>query len=177
MLPAIEYIPDSEVDAALDGQLRGLLSICFTGPQNERFKRQRYYSQMPRHRWIIREQGRVIAHVAVHDKSVGTPVGDLAIGGVAEVAVRPDFRGRGLVRQLIAAAHADLVWRGVPFAFLFGDHNVYESSGYVPVNNPLRFYDPSRNEWCVRPDASAMVALLGSTPWPEGEIDLRGPVF
>ena len=177
MLPPIEYIPDSEVGATLDEELRALLSTCFTVPHNERFKRQRFFSEMPQHRWLIREPGRVIAHMAVHDKSIGTPAGDFAIGGIAEVSVHPDFRSRGIVKQLVAAAHAALARRGVPFAFLFGNRDVYRSSGYLPVNNPLRFFDPARNEWCVRPDGAAMVAPLGSTPWPEGEIDLRGPTF
>jgi len=119
----------------------------------------------------------VIAHLAMHDKSIGSPAGDLAIGGVSEVSVHPDFRGRGLVKKLLVAAHAAFAQRGVPFAFLFGNGDVYRSSGYVQVKNPLRFFDPARNEWCVRPDGAALVARLGSTPWPDGEIDLRGPIF
>ena len=177
MIPAIEYLPDSDVDAVLDEQLRSLFSTCFTGPHNERFKWQRFYSEMPQHRWLIREPGRVIAHAAMHDKSIGSAAGNFAIGGIAEVSVHPDFRGRGLVKQLLAAAHAAAAQRVVPFAFLFGNRDVYRSSGYVPVKNPLRFFDPDRNGCYVRLDDTALVALLGPTPWPEGEIDLRGPIF
>src|SRR6266436_3571502 len=101
----IDYVPDSQVDAALDEQLRALLSACFTGPRNERFKAQRYCHEMPQHRWLIREPGRVIAHVALHDKIIGSMEGDRSIGGVAEVAVHPDFRGQGLVRRLLAEGH------------------------------------------------------------------------
>jgi len=53
MLPPIEYIPDSEVNAVLDEQLRALLSTCFTGPHNERFKRQRFFDPA-RNEWCVR---------------------------------------------------------------------------------------------------------------------------
>ena len=66
---------------------------------------------------------------------------------------------------------------GVPFSFLFGNTKVYGSSGYVPVKNALRHFDFACHEWLVRPLPAAMVKLLGTTAWPEGEIDLRGPVF
>jgi predicted N-acetyltransferase YhbS len=173
----IDYVPDSQVDAALDEQLRALLSACFTGPHNERFKTQRFYHEMPQHRWLIREPGRVIAHVAFHDKVVGTTAGDQRIGGVAEMAVHPDFRGQGLVRRLLAEGHEWLAARGVPFGFLFGDWAVYKSSGYVPVENLIRRFVPERNKWVTQSISSAMVKVIGKTPWPDGEIDLRGPTF
>jgi len=177
MLPPIEYLPDTAVDPALDAQLRALLSTCFTGPHNERFKTQRYYNEMPAHRWFIREPGRIIAHLATHDKTLGTTIGDLPIAGIAEVSVHPGFRGRGLVRQLLAAAHAYHTARAVPFAFLFGSRDVYSSSGYLPVTNPLRCFHPDSAKWIVQPLDSAMVKPLGTTIWPPGEIDLRGPMF
>ena len=176
-LPRIEYLQDRDVSAVLDEQLRALLSTCFTGPHNRRFRWQRYYQEIPQHRWLIREPGRVIAHLATHEKRIGTAAGDFAICGIAEVAVHPDFRGRGLVKQLLAPAHAAFAREGVPFSFLFGNSKVYGSSGYVPVSNALRHFDFTCHEWLVRPLAHALVKPLGATPWPEGEIDLRGPVF
>jgi GNAT superfamily N-acetyltransferase len=175
--PPIEYLPDAAVDAELDAQLRTLLSTCFTGSHNERFKTQRYFSEMPQHRWIIREPGAIVAHIAFHDKTIGTVVGDRAIVGLAEVAVHPDHRGQGLVKKMLGVAHADCAARGVKFAMLFGKQEVYGSSGYVQVLNPLHFYDAWKKEWTVQPVRYAMMKVLGDEPWPEGEIDLRGPVF
>ena len=181
--PPIEYIADNSVDAALDEQLRTLLYTCFIG--HEGFKTQRFNIEMPQHRWIIREPSRIIAHVAMHDKKIGTSVGEFAIGGIAEVAVHPDFRGRGLVKLLLNAAHAALIQRHVPFSMLFGEQKYYASCGYLPVENPLRYFDHVKQEWLssqleldkVTEGEIAMVKPLGHTPWPTGAIDLRGPYF
>ena len=177
MLPPIESILDKDVDSELDEQLRTLLSTCFLGKNNERFKTQRFFNEMPQYRWIMREPGRVIAHVAFHEKTIGTDGGEFPIGAVAEVATHPDFRGKGLIKLLLTEAHKSFSARSVPFAVLFGNTKVYSSSGYVPVTNPLRFFDPVQKEWIVRPHASVMVKTLSATPWPNGEIDLRGPTF
>ena len=40
----------------------------------------------------------------MHDKKIGTTAGEFAIGGMAEMAVHPDFRGRGLVKLMLNAA-------------------------------------------------------------------------
>ena len=39
----VEYLPDSSVDDALDEEIRGLLTTCFTKPKDVVFKEQRYF--------------------------------------------------------------------------------------------------------------------------------------
>jgi len=63
------------------------------------------------------------------------------------------------------------------FSVLLGPDNVYRGLGYYPVQNPLRHYSTSRREWVCEPVAHALVLPLGETAWPEGEIDLRCPLF
>lgn len=173
---APHYLPDAEVTAELDGALRALLSRCFTDPC---FAHQRFCHEMPQHRWIIlAENGEPAAHLAAHDKFIGAFTGDLRVFAVAEVCVHPDFRGRGLVRDLIAAAHAWARAQEFPWAMLFGEPAVYASSGYLKISNPIRRFSPRRSAWEASPMASAMTCPLSDAPaWPQGEIDLRGPLF
>ncbi len=173
----VEYLNDRDVDAALDAELRGLLSTCFQNPWDDRFRKQRYYHEMPQHRWLIRDGDRLVAHTAAHDKVIGSEAGDLAIGGIAEVCVHPDYRGRGFVREMLAASHAWLIADGRAFSVLFGDERVYRSSGYVPATNPIRHLIPETGTWVTEPIPYALVRPLTSQPWPAGEIDLRGPTF
>jgi predicted acetyltransferase len=174
----LEYIEDRNVDAALDAELRNLLSTCFTGKINEVFHHQRFFSEMPAHRWLARESdGRLVAHLALHDKLIGTTAGDLRVGGIAEVCVAPTHRGQGLVRRLLPLSDEWMIKEGVPFSTLFGSRDVYGSSGYRQADNPLRYLVKSTGAWREEPINGFLIKPYGSTPWPSGLIDLRGPKY
>lgn len=171
----VEYVADSAVTRALDHALRDLLSTCFTKPHDIVFRDRRYFKEPPRHRWIIRGEGHaLIAHVAVHEKEVECAGEMLPVGGIAEVCVHPDHRGRGLVREMLTAIHAWLAARDVPFAVLFGESAVYKSSGYQKIAN---FYVKSEvsAEW--ERSTHAMARALSSRPWPAGDVHLIGLRF
>ena len=177
-MPVIEFIEDSAVDATLDQQLRDLLSTCFTKPCDAVFRVHRHFHEPPRWRWFVRDAaGAVIAHIAVHDKRIGTATGELRLAGIAEVCVHPQHRGRGLVRDLLAAAHTWLAAHDVPVAMLFGDKKHYASSGYRNVANPIRFQNAETGVWTVEPSDWVMVKPLRTFDWPAGGVDLRGPTF
>jgi len=174
----IEYVEDRKVDAALDAELRALLSSCFTGEANEVFRHQRFFNEMPAHRWLIRDdEGRLVAHLAVHDKSIGISSGRLRVGGIAEVCVAATHRGQGLVRQLLTLAHEWMASQGIGYSTLFGDSRVYSSSGYRNVKNPVRYLDPKTGKRQTQPLDNFLVKALTAAPWPKGAVDLRGPKF
>ena len=162
----LSYLPDSLVDRALDAELRTLLNFCF----GSAFADKRYCYEMPEHRWLVRDDYELVAHLAVHDKVFyhnGKPVPFL---GIAEVCVAPSHRGRGLVGAMLRAAEAQL--NTVPFAILLGNPEVYSSSGYHVVEN---VYLPSRD--AEKPNPDAMIKALSSGAWPTGKVVIEGPPF
>lgn len=174
--PLVEYMPDEVVDEGLDRSLRDLLVECFANTPI--FRERRFCHEPPAHRWWIRGQNReVVAHVAVHEKSVHTGEGPMAIGGVAEVCVHPLYRGRGYVRTLLVEAHALLRFRDIPFAVLFGHPRIYASSGYVSITNLCRDFPEETGGIIRRPADWAMVLAVGDRHWPEEEVYLPGPAF
>ncbi len=118
----------------------------------------------------------MIAHACVHMKVAGSAIGDLAIGGVAEVAVHPEWRGAGLVRLMLADIHEWLRDRAA-FGMLFGNPKVYASSGYVPITNVIRSKARDSGEVIEGTYPHAMVRPISDVAWPDGLIDLRGPTF
>ena len=173
----VEYLADASVDAPLDAQIRGLLTKCFTRPEDVVFKDRRYFREPYPHRWVIRDaQDTIIAHVGVHEKTAETDGRIFRIGGIAEVCVHPDFRGRGLVKKMLVRVHDWLIQHEFDFAVLFGDARVYGSSGYVQVNNLVHDNVTATGEICTS-HSPTMVRQLSNIPWPDGQVYLPGPKF
>ena len=109
----IEYREDASLSHAEDEELRRLLLACF--PHEPLFRERRYLRERPPHRWLVRGEG-IIAHCAVHEKTLGSGAGDIRVGGVAEVCVDAAHRRKGLVREMLDAVHSWLAENGTPFA-------------------------------------------------------------
>ena len=173
MKTEIEYLLDSSIDNAGDLEIRGLLTTCFTKPQDVVFKDRRYFLEPYPHRWVIRDRnGVLVAHIGVHEKQIQAEDTMFRVGGICEVCVRPDSRGKGCVRIMLKHIHAWLSEHGFVFAILFGDPLVYGSSGYVEVTN--LFNGGGNKGWLA---ASGMVRELCEKPWPNGKVYMPGPKF
>lgn len=178
MNPEIIALPDREVDAATDQAIRDLLTTCFTEDGDDVFLHRRYWKEPYPNRFVIRGPGEsLVAHVGVHEKEIW--VGDVRhrFGGIAEVCVHPDARGRGMVRAMLAFIHPWLAERGFAYAILFGNPEVYTSSGYRVVGDIMMDDDPHQPDGNRHPVAGSMVHPLGSEPWPDGEVFLPGVTF
>ncbi len=170
-------IEDARVDSCLDRALRELLSICFRKPGDEVFRQQRFFREPPRWHWIIRARdGRLAAHAAVHDKVLLGPNRRYRIGGIGDVCVHPDFRGRKLVPCLLDAMHAFLEPQGLDFTLMFGNPAVYRSSGYRPVEN-LVCDKPSTLSADPSLPPELPLARDMATPWPTEPLTLPGKTF
>lgn len=168
-----EYLADAAVDADDDEIIRALLTTCFTGPQDEIFKTQRYFREPYPHRWVIRGgQGGLIAHIGVHEKHVISDGTIHRIAGIAEVCVHPAHRGQGHIRKMLGSIHDWLARREFDFAVLFGDPKVYSSSGYVSVTNLFSVLPGGQ-----RKQLQGMVRNLKQVPWPASEVILPGQTF
>ena len=176
--PRLEYAREPDVSEQLDRELRALISSCFNGPEDAFLRDQRWVREMPLHRYMLRdESGQLVAHAAVHEKSIGVGAGELLVGGMAEVCVLESQRGRGYVRRLLEAAHGGMLERGIHFALLWGDRQVYRSSGYRAVEAPIRRLNHKTQTIEVGTMDTVLYKPLTEQPWPEGLVDLRGPLF
>ncbi len=171
--PQVGYLADDSVDAALDLEIRGLLTTCFTRPKDVVFRSRRYFAEPYPHRWVIRDGlGAMVAHVGVHDKYVEAANRTYRIGGIAEVCVHPGHRSRGYVRLMLRRIHGWLSEKGFIFAVLFGHPLVYGSSGYERATN--LFTGSNATGWR---QTIGLVRTLSSIPWPEGKVRLPGAKF
>ena len=170
-------VADALVDHALDAELRQLLSTCFTGPQDGVFRTQRFFRVPPLHRWLRRDAAGITVHLAAHDLHATHAGGIIRFAGIAEVCVRPDCRGQGLVRAVLDEAHHELAAMGFTWTALFGKPEVYGSSGYRATGQPIRHVDGGATVEKAFPSFQVRALGPAAGPWPDGVIDLRGPTF
>lgn len=166
---SIQYIRDSDVDAALDFEIRNLFCECFG---EGLFRIQRYATEMPAHRWLVRsDDGKLIGHVAAHEKAVFIEHEEVRVLGIAEACVHPDHRRGGKLRQMMTAVHEWAIGKDFTYSVLFGHAIMYASSGYMPA---LNVWNASETENY----SEVMVKALGDEPWPhEKKVYLQGPRF
>ena len=163
---------DDAVDAELDGKLRAFLHLCFSEHDHDGtgtgFEHKRYHHESPALRFMVFDDELLVAHLAVHRKTMQVDEAAVRFIGIAEVCVHPSFRRQGLARRLVShaeAAHAD--W---PYALLFGDLEVYESSGYQP-SPIITFPDVNRR-------TTVLAKSLAAPAWPaEADVTVPGPTF
>ncbi len=185
-MPAIETIDlrtISEADARATAEL-----ICAIWPKPGRTvdsltadltTRWRDYGgepeQYPRS-FVVREDGRVIAHATAAPRTVGTADGEMTLLALSRVCTSPVARGRHLGEAMTRAAF-ELVDHGVfPFALFQTTDRVrpfYDRLGAVQVENRVV------NSLAAEPEAPAfwdpvVMRYPDKAGWPEGEIDLRG---
>ena len=135
----IKYIQDSKVDETLNKRIIDLLKICFVKDPVLQYRR--YCKEMPQHRWFIEKNERIMAHLALHEKTISTGSGEFPIGGVAEVCVHPDFRGKGSVKKMLVEAHKWMTKNKFLFSVLFGEKEIYSSSSYTSVQNEIKYFE------------------------------------
>ena len=86
--------------------------------------------------------------------------------------MHPNYRKQGMVKTILEKIHLARTEYGDSFSILFGDEEVYASSGYHCVNN-LKALNPGK-EWSVT--GYTMVHALNKN-WPDGEVKLLGIPF
>jgi predicted acetyltransferase len=116
------------------------------------------------------DSGEMIATLAVHSLTMSVPGGEVAVGGVNNVAVRADYRRRGLMTSMMTAALRDIQQRGEAVSALWpSEASIYGRFGYGLASRHARLLidgqpgtagSASPGEIRLIPDAAAADAAL-----------------
>jgi GNAT superfamily N-acetyltransferase len=124
--------------------------------------------------FVLYAEGRAASHVSILLRHVVRVSREsVPVTGVAGVLTRPDLRGRGLARRVLAHALRETRSRAATsFALLFCLPklvSLYRELGWQEVAPPVLIEQPSGAAPAPLP---AMVLALGERPWPAGPVDL-----
>jgi len=129
--------------------------------------------------FLIRENGRVVAHSGIFPRTIGTQDGEITILALARVCTDPALRGRHLGEAVVRESFKLVDDGTFPWSLFQTKHKVrpfYERFGACLIDNRIvnsQAEDPAASPFW---DEIAM-RYPGRSGWPEGEIDLRGPGY
>lgn len=100
LMGSVIIVPESEVDNALDDEIKKLLILCFGWTPE--FQERSYWHLKPETRLIYRNNEGVLGHISIISKT--TKVGDVEvkIAGAGAFAVHPEFRNSGIGKELVS---------------------------------------------------------------------------
>lgn len=81
-------------------------------------------------KWVLKADGRFVSHVGVFPFDALVEGRPLKVAGIGSVATDPDFRGRGLVKRLMAHVGNEIHKEGYDLSILWGERSLYGPFGY-----------------------------------------------
>ena len=129
-------------------------------------------------RVVVYEDSEVIAHGVAYSRQMKQ--GDKCFKGsiIAEVAVHPDYRGKGLCKLVLRSLESVMEAESVQHSFLFAyKPGIYKSSGYRELNLPIRFYDLLKEQWSTFAFQGSMYKSFGNNKLGNDVVDFNGWVY
>lgn len=173
----IERVLESDINGLHSEKLQALLSECFPDFLSQRS----YYKQLPHFRYLGWEQENLVAQMGVDHRVVSVDGKPFKILGVIDLCVAAPQRQKGFGRQMLEELEK-LAKTSVDFMVLFADdHRLYEKAGFARKSNTCKWVGIHEHQTGqVIQDSLAdclMIKEVGSSKWPDGNVDLMGCLF
>lgn len=173
----IEQINEWDLSATDEADIADLLAQSFETD----FGARSYFQQRHHTRFIARDAGRVLGHMALCYRDIRLGDALMPIWGLAEVATSPRARGRGIATQLLQAAIAFTKATPAAHFVLFGNRPVYSAHGFVAQPNGMTYLTlegAKTGELRTGNHDDLMVLQLTDQPWDAtAHLDLLGHKF
>ncbi|MCF0233345.1 MAG: GNAT family N-acetyltransferase [Thermoguttaceae bacterium] len=177
-IPSLETVAESDVDPALDAQIREFLLEYFPNWADVFKTRRTWHDAPPVFTTLARCEGKIVGHVAVVERTITTRWNwRYLAASIQGVAVARDFRKTGLSTKILDLALQEAADAGYKFAILFCREPLrpfYERNGWkLPNDSMIMWRD---RELPIHMQSNCpMCRELSDEPFPEGELDVHNP--
>jgi len=175
--PQLELFDEAAITPELDGEIRRFLAENFPTDAQAFAQNRHWHESAPAYSLIVRDGGRVLAHIGLVLRSITCGGQALTVAGVQNLGVHPSLRGQGLSDVLVERGMDEARRRGVPFGLLFCVpelEKLYNRMGFIRTNVPIWNLDERGRRVPLPGKNIAMYRPLADQPRPGGEIDLQG---
>lgn len=136
-----------QIRGATEDELEALVELqrLVFRPQEGPTAQERYWSYVrqeptyrPQQSRLVIDQGRIVAHLRVWDRTIRVRGATLRAGGIGSVLTHPDCRGKGYARALLHATEDYLRQAGYDLGLLFTiiGTTFYARLGWTPIPLP-----------------------------------------
>ena len=174
----IERIEEMRLEAEDDDEIAALIETCFTESD---FGGRSFFQNRPHVRLIRRERGRIVGHLGLSFRAIRLGDALVNVGGIGDVAVHPDARGRKFGTALVEATIEAAQESTASFLLLFGTRSLYAAAGFEKAGNDVTVtqMQGARTRGIETWAAKALMVLpLRDAAWdPGAPVDLMGFPF
>jgi len=175
----LELIDEFRIRPGRREAIRRLLADCFASAEFTRHRT--YLKQIPSRRLLATMNGRLVAHLGLEHRVIGTSTGPAAILGILDVCVATPCRSKGIASELLAWVGGLAAEHAIDFLLLFAtDSRLYEKNGFRRAGNTSRWakiHEHATIGIGEGPLEEFMVKAVGARTWPDGLVDLLGYQF
>lgn len=172
----LRILNENQVDEKVDAAIKKTLAICFPNDVEEFSRTRAFEGNVPLFSVYIEDSDKVLAHLAIMDRTVIVGGESVRVAGVANVCVLPEYRKKGLSDMILKAAMEEAMRRHFDFGLVFTGgriKKVYARNGWIDI--PGREFITTRDGKQIElPAQTRMYYPLKKKVFPPGTVDLCG---
>jgi len=116
---AIQIVDEPKLSPDLDAAIRRTLATAFPADAKFFSHSRAWHGSAPSFSAVVVQGEEVAAHLGVVRRRVIVGGAPVDVAGIQNVCVLPEYRGRGLCREILDAVMAEALQRGLDFGLLF----------------------------------------------------------
>jgi len=174
----VELIAEVNLSARHRTAIAAMLKDCFPAYPGD----QLFYPQPPHFRLLTWAGEKLTGHLAGIIRAIRVAGKPFTIFGVADLCTDPEWTGQRIASLLLSRLEELAGMQGASFVMVMAaDEEFYRKSGYqsIDVRCTWLAYLQGRSLGLFQrtPPSGLMVKCLGAQSWPDGDVDLLGPLF
>jgi GNAT superfamily N-acetyltransferase len=174
----VELIAEVNLSARHRNAISLLLNDCFPDYPGD----QLFYPQPPHFRLLTWAGEQLSGHMAGIIRAIRVAGRPITIFGIADLCTDPAWTGQRIGSLLLNRMEELATLQGISYVMAMAvDEEFYLKSGYqiIDVRCTWLAYLQGRSLGLFQrtPPSGLMVKCLGQQAWPEGDVDLLGPLF
>jgi len=174
----IQRIEEFKINKKRHSEISELLQLCFSSYPADRS----FYKQFPSFRYLVFEEKKLIAHLAIIHRMIKVGEENFVIFGVSDLCVHPDFQKNKIASVLLQELevlgkkhHIDFI------ALIAQEQKFYKKNKFKVYNNDCRWLIINERQSLGLAqrnlDNALMIKSLGEKKWKDGMVDFLGCLF